>query len=174
MKEIKLHPLKGIELENGYLVPFGATKSQVLAILGPLEDTEGNRLFFDEWELRVDFDQAGAVEFIEFIYGPFPKKVALEIYELNPFQTLSYELINILSEKNKGEIDEGEAPYCYTFLETSIGIYRESCEEDIEQMIKEMKANNEYANNEEWVKEDLEKSRYFWTIGIGKEGYYKN
>ena len=36
-----------------------------------------------------------------------------------------------------------------------------------------MRENGEDADADaDWVQEDLEKSRYFWTVGIGKPDYY--
>ena len=40
-------------------------------------------------------------------------------------------------------------------------------------MIIEMKENDEYEENKNWILEDLEKSKNFWTIGIGIKNYYK-
>ena len=41
----------------------------------------------------------------------------------------------------------------------------------MEEGIAEMKESGEYENNRESIDEDLEKSRNFWTIGIGKPDY---
>ncbi|MEO1438093.1 MAG: hypothetical protein AAFV80_21300, partial [Bacteroidota bacterium] len=70
-------------------------------------------------------------------------------------------------------LDDSEAPYCYAFHETSIGIFRDSCDSDVNEMIQEMKANGENPEQEDWVLEDKQKAKYFWTIGIGKKDYYK-
>ena len=130
-------------------------------------------MFYDDLELRIDLDNSDKIEFIEFIYGPFPKKIEIEIYGINPFKTKSTDLIEILTEKNNGEIDLSEEPYCFAFLESSIGIFRDSCESDIDEMITELKENREYFENEKWVLEDKEKAKYFWTVGLGKKDYYK-
>ena len=132
-----------------------------------------SQLFYDHLELRIDLDNSEEIEFIEFIYGPYPENTELEIYGINPFKTGSQNLIEILTQNNNGEIDKTEEPYCYSFLESSIGIFRDSCEDDIEKMISEMKENGDYSENQEWVFEDKEKAKYFWTIGLGKKDYYK-
>jgi hypothetical protein len=173
LKKIILHPLKGIELENGQLLELGASKADVVNTLGEAYDEMDKKLFYDDLELRVDLDDSDRVAFIEFIYGPFPENVEIELYGINPFKTDSAALIEILTDKNKGEIDTTEEPYCYAFLESSIGVFRDSCEVEVEEMITEMKANGEYAQNEAWVLSDKEKARYFWTLGLGKKDYYK-
>ena len=36
-----------------------------------------------------------------------------------------------------------------------------------------MKADNEYEENKDWLNEDLNKAKNFWTIGIGVKNYYE-
>ena len=38
--------------------------------------------------------------------------------------------------------------------------------------ITEMKKNNEYLENQDWLLADLDKAKYFWTIGLGEKNYY--
>ena len=173
MKKIILHPLKGIEFENKEILELGTSKNELIQRLGKASSGTDKQLFYDDLELRIDLDNSEEIEFIEFIYGPFPEKTEIELYGINPFKTDSHNLIEILTKNNTGEIDTTEEPYCYAFLESSIGVFRDSCEVDIEEMIAEMKENGDYSENEEWVLEDKEKAKYFWTIGLGKKDYYK-
>lgn len=173
MEKIILHPLKGIEFESNKFLEFGTSKNELIKKLGKPSSGTDKQLFYDDLELRIDLDDSEKIEFIEFLYGPFPEKTEIELYGINPFNTDSHNLIKILTENNKGEIDTDEEPYCYDFLESSIGIFRDSCEVDINVIIAELKESGEYSENEEWVMEDREKSRYFWTLGLGKRDYYK-
>lgn len=173
MKKIVLHPLKGIEFENNEVLEFGTSKLELIKRFGNATSEYDQQLFYDDLELRIDLDNEDKIEFIEFIYGPYPEKVEIEIYGINPFKTDSAALIELLSSHNKGEVDENEEPYCYAFLESSIGIFRDSCEVDMDEMLKEMKEIGAFAENEKWVLEDLEKAKYFWTVGLGKKEYYK-
>lgn len=173
MKKIILHPLKGIEFENNEILEFGTSKTALIQRFGKASRGTDKQLFYDDLELRIDIDNSEKIEFIEFIYGSFPEKTEIELYGINPFKTDCHNLIEILTKNNKGEIDTTEEPYCYAFLESSIGVFRDSCEADIEEMISEMKENGNYSENKEWVLEDKEKAKYFWTIGIGKKDYYK-
>ena len=49
----------------------------------------------------------------------------------------------------------------------------EVSEETIRQSIKEAKENGTYEDEKIWLLDDLEKSKHFWTIGIGLKDYYK-
>ena len=151
---------------------FKMVKTELLKKIGRPSSENGNQLFYDDYELRIDIDQYDHVEFIECIYGPFLEKTEIEINNINPFKTKSSDLIQILSEKNNGKIDQSEEPYCYAFLNSSVGIYRDSCEVDIDEMITEMKNTGEYESNKDWVLNDKEKAQFFWTVGIGKAKYF--
>lgn len=173
MKKIILHPLKGIEFENKEVLELGTSKTELIQRLGKASREIDKQLYYDDLELRIDLDKTDKIEFIEFIYGPFPVKTEIELYGINPFKTDSHNLVEILTEHNNGEVDFEEEPYCFAFLESSIGIFRDSCEVDIDEMITEMKEVGEYYENQKWVLDDKEKARYFCTIGLGKKGYYR-
>ena len=65
------------------------------------------------------------------------------IYGISEFDTRDTDVVRILSEHNDGEIDDSEDD-SFGFLETSIGIWKDSEEEE-----------------------------YWTTIGIGVKDYYK-
>lgn len=173
MVEIKVFPLIGIEIEGIGTIKLGHEKAEVEKVLGYPTTIYGSQCFYDDYEFRIDYDKSDKIEFIEFIYGPFPEKSKLSVYNINPFLVGAENLINLLTNQNNGEIDESEAEYCYAFKEISVGIFREATEKDIEEMISEMKESGEYEENKNWIVEDLEKSKNFWTIGIGIKNYYR-
>ncbi|EDM38513.1 hypothetical protein PBAL39_20610 [Pedobacter sp. BAL39] len=174
MIKIEILPLDGIEIDNIGKLSLGQSKSDIEKLLGsPSESSNLKQLFYDEYEFRIDLDSEGNSEFIEFLYGPFPEKTELSIYGHNPFQIGANKLIQILTEKNDGEIDDSEADYCYAFLNISVGIWRQLTEKTVEESIAEMKADNEYKGNQDWLNEDLNKAKNFWTIGIGVKNYYE-
>lgn len=70
-------------------------------------------------------------------------------------------------------IGDSEAAYCYAFHESAVGIFRDSCESDVNEMIEEMTANGENPENENWVVDGKQKAKYFWTVGIDRLDYYK-
>lgn len=100
-------------------------------------------------------------------YQPDTEKDTIEIYGKEVFATNVKELHALLEEKN-GEPSE----YGNTFLNISTGYYQQFTQEAVEAEIEEMKESGEYEENKEWLLEDLEKSKYCMTFGIGKKGYY--
>ena len=174
MTKIEILPLDGIVIENIGKLSLGQSKSDIEKLFGkPSESSNLKQLFFDEFEVRIDLDKKGNAEFIEFIYGPFPEKTELSIYGVNPFQIGATKLVEILTEKNNGKIDDSEAEYCYKFQNISVGVWRQLTEQNVEESIAEMKADNEYEENKDWLNEDLNKAKNFWTIGIGVKNYYE-
>ena len=173
MIKIKIKPLEGIEIENVGNLYLGQLRSDVEKLLGITSESDNpNQVYYYNYELRVDYDTMNEVEFIEFLFGPFPSKTELSIYGHNPFLLKAEELLRLLIEKNDGEIDDQEAKYGYAFLNISVGIWREATPEDIEESIIENKQNGNYEHNKSWLLEEFEKSTHFWTIGIGKSKYY--
>ena len=174
MTKIEILPLDGIVIENIGKLSLGQSKSDIEKLFGkPSESSNLKQLFFDEYEVRIDLDKKGNAEFIEFIYGPFPEKTEVSIYGVDPFKIGAKKLTEILAEKNNGKIDDSEADYSFTFLNISVGVWRQLTEQNVEESIAEMKADNEYEENKDWLNDDLEKAKNFWTIGIGLENYYE-
>lgn len=173
MINIEILPLEGIIIENVGKINLDISKAEILNILGqPSEFSNTKQLFFSDYEFRIDFDDNDKVEFIEFIFGPFPEKTKLSIYNIDPFQIGAKNLVEILTEKNNGKIDDSEADLSFGFLNISVGIWRDMTEKDAEENIQEMKSKNTYEENKIWLDDDLEKSKNYWTIGIGKKDYY--
>lgn len=173
MQKIEIKPLQGIEILNLGQINLRQEKGEIEKILGtPLKNANNNQSFYDDYELRIDYDELNKAEFIEFLFGPFPKKTELKIYGHDPFKIKAEELIKILTRKNDGPVDSQEAEYGYSFLNISVGIWREAIPTDIEELVAEMKQKGKYEKNKNWIEEELEKSRHFWTIGIGKKNYY--
>lgn len=174
MTKIELLPLDGIEIENVGKISLGQSKSDIENLLGQASgSTNLKQLFYDDFEFRIDLDKNDKAEFIEFIYGPSPEKSQLSIYGVDPFQIGADELVKILTEKNNGQIDDSEADFSFCFLNISVGIWRQITTTTIEESIAEMKANNEYDENKEWLEQEMAKANNFWTIGIGIKNYYK-
>lgn len=174
MTKIEILPLDGVQIEKLGKISLGQSKSDIERLLGqPSANSNQNRLFYNDYEFRIDLDKNGKVEFIEFIYGPFPEKTELSIYGIDPFKIGADKLLEVLAEKNNGQIDDSEADHSFCFLNISVGVWRDATTKDIEESIAEMKANNEYEENKDWLEEDLTKAKNFWTIGIGIKNYYE-
>lgn len=81
-------------------------------------------------------------------------------------------MYNVLSEENQGEIDDSEDGYSYGFLNISVGIYRPSVPEDVEDMIAEATADGKPMDEAE-IEDEMKKANYWVTIGIGVRDYYR-
>lgn len=165
MKKIAIKPLIGIVIEDIGEVLLGQHKNDLYTILGHPSIDNKDRIFYEEYEVRFDLDQHDTIEFIEFIYGPFPKNIELMIYDINPFTIGANNLLEILLTHHQGDPDTTEAPYSYCFPNTSIGVWRDIVPEDIEPMTEGMR-NDSYS-------EELKMAQNFWTIGIGVPNYYR-
>ncbi|PJJ83166.1 hypothetical protein [Mucilaginibacter auburnensis] len=165
MQNIEIKPLEGIVIKDIGEVLLGRHKNNVYTLLGHPSIDNKDRIFYKELEVRFDIDQHDNIEFIEFIYGPFPKNIELTIYDVNPFTIGANKLLKILSMHNQGDPDTSEAPYSYAFTNTSIGVWRDLAPEDIEP-ITEDNINDNYS-------EELKMVQNFWTIGIGVPNYYR-
>lgn len=174
MIKINLLPLNGIEIEGVGLIKLNTTKTEIVAGLGnPSHQYNKHQLYYDNYELRIDFDDNDQVEFIEFIYGPYPEKTQLSLYEINPFELKAPALLELLSLHNNGAMDDTEAECCYTFKNIAVGVWREFTSQAVETHIQEAKMNGEYDPNDQAIyDEDIEKASYFWTIGLGRAHYY--
>ena len=165
-RRIEIIPLSGIKMDSIDIV-LGNDMESIINIIGKPDYQEGSQLYYDRYEFRLDFDITKKLEFIE-LQGPYTKKVLPLIYGVNPFKLDAEELVNILKEKNGSNIDDTEAPYCYSFLNISIGVWRQNTPEDISQ--SEIKGTTDEERNI-WEKEQ-NKAKHFWTIGVGNIGYY--
>lgn len=174
MKTIRLEPLQGMDVSGVGYVAFGQTVQQVKQLLGDPSHTYDKELFYDELELRIDLNDEGRVAFIECIYGPFCEKTIPLVYGERPFELPGEALVALLTEKNNGPIDDAEAEYCYSFVNISVGIYRESTPTDVLESIEEAKAQGTYKEDLDWLQGELRKANHFWTIGIGEKGYYSS
>lgn len=170
MKTITLHPLHGIEIEGLGTLQFGQSRQDVVALLGKPSSGETEQLYYDGLGLRVDLDRTDGVEFMEFSRAE-NGDYQLSLYGTDPLALPAAQLTALLAEKDSTGIDDGEAPCCYCYTHLSIGVWREFAEEHVLADIAQMRENGEDADAD-WVQEDLEKSRYFWTVGIGKPDYY--
>lgn len=173
MLHITLKPLEGITITGIGEVLFRQSLPEVISLLGqPSAHSDATQSFYDTYELRIDFDDQG-VSFIEFIYGPHPEKTLLSLYGINPFAIGADNLIELLSSKNNGPIDDSEAAYYYAFLNISVGVWREATPHDIQSSIDEAKLDGTVIDQIHQWEEELVAVKNFWTIGIGRKGYYE-
>ncbi len=180
MTSITLNPLSGISIFDTGEIMLGYNVEQVEKIIGKPsyynQEEQANvfvkQAYYDNFEMRIDYNKHDKVEFIEFLFGPWPEKTILSIYGINPFAVYGDELIKILSTNCKGEVDIKEAPYCYVFTDISVGIWREADPSEVEAGIAQKKKSAVSKRDIELLDEELEKAKRFWTIGLGNKEYY--
>ncbi|MDE7312315.1 MAG: hypothetical protein K2N87_11965 [Eubacterium sp.] len=170
MQYIKIIPLVGIEVHDA-TIALSASRTDVENLLGEPYGVWKNSLYYFDNELRFDFDKDGKIEFIEFLGGR-DGKIQPTIYGVSAFQAEADELYDILSEKNRGEIDDCENGYSYGFVNISIGVFRSSVPEEVEEMIGEAQEEGEPMDADE-IAYEMGKANHWATIGIGIAGYYR-
>lgn len=167
---IMLCPLIGMEF-NGQSIRFGQSRSEVEGYLGKPEAERGSRSYYCGSELALDFDEAGKLEFIEFLGGA-DSRLRPELYEQDVFDTDADELFTLLSERNGPDIDDSEAGYSYALRQLSIGLYREITPDDVNAMLKEMCNMDLTQMSGLNIEEEQKKAHHWETIGIGRGNYY--
>lgn len=168
---LELIPLKGLRMGD-QLLPLSASKEQVEALLGSAEVVHGSRWYYVKSDLSVSFDPSGQVEFIEFL-GGLEGQLQPIIYGLPAFQTGAGELIEELTRRNDGPVDDSEQGYSYAFLNISVGVYRSILPQDVRELIAEMEENGIPTHNNPDVERDRLRAEHWETIGIGVAGYYQ-
>ena len=166
---IEIYPLEKVVI-NGVSIYLGMEQSAVENAIGQGE-LVGNRFYYYDSEMAIDYDKNKKVEFIEFL-GGIDGILQPVIYGVSSFQTKAEDIFNILFEINHGDIDDNENGYSYSFLNISVGVYRSSIPEDVQEMIEEAAADGVPIDEEE-LEYEMKKANYWETIGIGIENYYR-
>ena len=112
------------------------------------------------------------MEFIEFL-GGLEGRLQPTIYGLPAFQTGAGELIEELTRRNDGPVDDREQGYSYAFLNISVGVYRSILPKDVRELIAEMEENGIPTLDDPDVERDRRRAEHWETIGIGVAGYYQ-
>lgn len=166
---IELYPLEKVVID-GASIYLGMEQSAVESVIGKGE-LVGKRYYYYNSEMAIDYNDHQMVEFIEFL-GGIDGNVQPKIYEKYAFKTKADDLFNILCQNNCGDIDDNENGYSYSFLNISVGIYRSSTPENVQEMITEAEENGEPMETEE-IEYEMKQANYWSTIGIGTEAYYR-
>jgi hypothetical protein len=130
--------------------------------------------YYTTYGFHVHYDDNNLVEAIEIM---FDMQGVFELYDKNPHTTEISEMVEILKAKNNGETNPIDEPEGYMFLELSLGIFRGSTPEKFQIYIEQTKAENpdDFKNGTpEWMLEDLEKTKHFQNLLIGKKDYFRN
>lgn len=167
---IEIYPLEKIVVD-GVSVYLGMEQSAVEAAIGKGR-LVGKRYYYYGSEMAIDYSENNTVKFIEFL-GGIDGSLHPVIYGVSAFDTLADELVNLLRQKNDGEINDSEKGYSLAFLNISVGVYRERIPSDVMEMIEEMKADGIPTEDNEDIAEEMRKANHWATIGVGVAGYYQ-
>lgn len=160
-------PLKGLECD-GRLIAFGDSRAEVEQMLGRAQ-VWGTSLYYYQNVLRMDFDEAGRLEFIEFLSPD--SRLDAELYGINPFSEPADDVAALLREKNGGELTDHDNGYCLTFGGISVGVYRDTTPQEIAEMTEEVAADGT-PMSPETIKAEMAKANRWDTVGFGIKGYY--
>ena len=144
---VEVFPLEKITIDNKEIM-LGMNIDEVQKLIGISDrgfsncDGESCRHYYFDSELGLDFDESGLLEFIEFL-GGIDGNLRPYLYGVSAFETSADELLKMIMEQDD-EVDDSEADYCYCFLNTGIGFWRQDNQ------------------NKHWD-----------TIGIGVDKYYR-
>lgn len=166
---IEIYPLEKVVID-GVSVDLGMKQSKVEAAIGKGR-LVGSRYYYFDSEMAIDYNDNNTVEFIEFL-GGIDGFLQPHIYGVSAFGSPADDLVELLRQMNDRKIDDSEQGYSYCFLNISIGIYRERVPSDVIEMIKEMKADGIFSEDNEDVAEEMRKANHWATIGVGVSGYY--
>lgn len=170
-QKLTLLPLVGMEWQ-GQTLPFGASPQEADGVLGTPDQAGENRRYYFDSELRLDFDRAGRLEFIECMGGP-EATLQPELYGLPVFQTDAEELTELLKEKNGGDPVDEEEGFSYAFPAISVGLYRELTPAAVDEMVRELARIDLTAMSEFNLAAEILRAHRWETVGIGRENYYE-
>lgn len=167
---IEIYPLEKIVID-GIPICFGMSQTAVETAIGKGQ-LVGRRYYYYDNEMAIDYNNENTVEFIEFL-GGIDGSIHPIIYGISVFDTPADKVADLLRQKNDGEIDDSEQGYSLSFLEISVGVYREIRPSDVQEMIEEMKADGIPVENNESIASDRRRANHWATIGAGCAGYYQ-
>lgn len=168
--KIEIYPLDRITIDEK-TVYLNMSEKDVELLLGR-GDIIGSSHYFFNSELRIDYSKNGKIEFIEFLGGTNGVLKPV-IYGISAFEVPADELTELLVSKSNGNVNDSEAEYGYSFIDISVGIYRDLTPESVAEMIEEMIEDGESIENNDDVEADKIRANHWQTIGIGVKDYYK-
>jgi hypothetical protein len=165
MYKITLNPHIGVQIEGLPYVSFGDTKEQVLKAWGEFKEIRQGRVEYTQYGFFADFKADNTFEAIEFwnYMEDFASEVF--IYGIEVLQNTASETLAIIKEKN-GNIDAIDG----WFYNVDV-IFSGGNSKNIEGTIAELKREETYEPVKEIWEEELRKSKYFSSFGIGYKGY---
>lgn len=167
---IEIYPLEKIVID-GISIYLRMNQCEVETAIGKGQPV-GKRYYYYDNQMAIDYSDDNTVEYIEFL-GGIDGALHPIIYGVSAFDTPADKLTDLLSQKNGGEVDESEQGYSFSFLNISVGVYREISPADVSEMIEEIKADGLPIENNDDLALEMRKANHWASIGIGNAGYYQ-
>ncbi len=168
---VEIYPLDRVELD-GRCIRLGMKRSEAEALIGAGQVVRGNEHYYCQNEMKVVYDKDEKVEFVEFL-GGIDGQLKPMIYGVSAFNADAEKLVELLTQKNSGDVRDAEQGYSYQFMKISVGLYREIRPQDVLEMIEEMKADGIPTEGNEDLEADRRRAGHWVTIGFGVSGYYE-
>lgn len=168
--EITIMPLKGIAINNEFDIMFGRTFNEITSYIKHEHIKVANKCFFFDNNLCLEFDVENKLVFIEISNC---KIITVDLYGQNPFKLTDEELIPFLYKRCDIHDDmptEFSEITDYIIKPQNISMFRSITPYSIMSSIEEAKNSGYYHED---MNCDYLKSRFFDTIGIGSEDYFK-
>lgn len=169
MIRIDIYPRRGINQ-----IEFGMPRSEVQLRLGKPEYTSERSVFeyleisiptpardgYYENEIQIDYDEDNCVEFIG-LSGRGAEYTDVYLADLQVFQIKAEDLLKRIVAVTGENFDPNgsEIPCNYTFRGLDLACSRPFGPETIE-------------DGDDEANEEADDAEFFWSIGIGKEGYF--
>lgn len=167
--KIEIFPPEKVLIDRVAIL-LGMARSDVERAIGKGRGI-GDRCYYFNNEMAIDYDGDGNVDFVEFL-GGIDGMLRPAIYGVSAFDVSADELAALLALKNAGEVGDADNGYSYTYKNISVGIYRETRPTDVTEMIKEMQALGVPIEGNPDVAEEKCKAEHWSAIGVGIKGYY--
>ena len=166
-QEVILKPALGIEWMQATIL-LDEKRERLNTVQMP-EENVGKSLYYADYDIRVDFDEAGKVEFIE-IRGGHDSSLCPVFNSLPLFEMEVAEVLKALEENYV--VEERENGHSYIIPELELALWRERTEADVDGFIADMKADGIAVEGNEDIELERRMARYFESAAIGRKGYF--
>ena len=166
--KIEIFPLEKVVIDGTALF-LGMKQAEAEQIIGKGQFIRDRYYYFNS-ELAISYDKDDNVSFIEFL-GGIDGQLKPTIFSISAFETNADEVFELLKQHDD-DITDAEQGFCYSFLNISVGIYREATRENVTEMIEEAESFGNPMSEEE-IEYEMKKASHWATIGIGVKDYYR-
>ncbi len=167
--KIEIFPLEKVVID-GTALCLGMKQAEAEQIVGKGQFAR-DRYYYYNSELAISYGKDGNIIFIEFL-GGIDGQLKPIIYDVSAFDADADKVFELLKQHNGDAILDAERGYCYSFLNISVGVYRESTPENVTEMIEEAASFGDPMSDED-IEYETKKAHHWASIGFGIKDYYQ-